>query len=88
MIKKLFIKTEEQTFEVEVAVKNPNITKKKLFEDVKAYEESLGFKVLQIEYQRGHHLCPYCGSIAKGTDKDILCEDCRETFGHYSIEEL
>lgn len=35
-----------------------------------------------------HHVCKYCGSIVKGTDKDILCDGCRETFGHVFYSEL
>jgi hypothetical protein len=33
-------------------------------------------------------LCPYCGEKSNSTDPKILCADCRETFGHYSIDEL
>jgi len=37
---------------------------------------------------RGKHTCPYCGNIAEGTFKDLLCGECRETFGHSLITEL
>jgi len=37
---------------------------------------------------RGKHPCPYCGNIAEGTFKDLLCQECRETFGHSLITEL
>ena len=36
----------------------------------------------------GKHLCKYCGEIANGPDEDILCEDCRYTFGHTFYSEL
>lgn len=36
----------------------------------------------------GHHLCKYCHGIAEGTDEDILCDECRETFGHTFYFEL
>ncbi|MCL2555441.1 MAG: hypothetical protein FWE03_00280 [Firmicutes bacterium] len=37
---------------------------------------------------RGKHSCRYCGSIAEGTYEDLLCEDCRSTFGHSLFSEL
>ena len=37
---------------------------------------------------RGSHLCKYCGEIAEGTYADLLCSDCRETFGHSLYSEL
>ena len=37
---------------------------------------------------RGSHLCKYCGEIAEGTFEDLLCADCRETFGHSLYSEL
>lgn len=37
---------------------------------------------------RGKHSCKYCGQIAEGTHSDLLCEDCRETFGHALFSEL
>ena len=37
---------------------------------------------------RGSHICKYCGDIAEGTYKDLLCSDCRETFGHSLFSEL
>lgn len=36
----------------------------------------------------GKHLCKYCGEIANGPDEDVLCEDCRYTFGHAFYSEL
>lgn len=35
-----------------------------------------------------HHVCKYCGDVVKGTDEDVLCEDCRYTFGHTFYSEL
>ena len=37
---------------------------------------------------KGHHICKYCNSIADGSTKDLLCEDCRKTFGHSFYSEL
>jgi hypothetical protein len=35
-----------------------------------------------------YHACQYCGQITKGFDEDILCEDCREMFGHTLFSQL
>ena len=40
------------------------------------------------EYYMSIHECKYCGSVANGTDTDVLCEDCREIFGHTLYSEL
>ena len=37
---------------------------------------------------KGKHACKYCGSITDGTHDDLLCEVCRETFGHALFSEL
>lgn len=36
----------------------------------------------------GRHECLYCGGLADGEDEDVLCDDCRETFGHTYYHEL
>ena len=36
----------------------------------------------------GKHICGYCGEIADGEDENLLCADCRETFGHAYLDEL
>jgi hypothetical protein len=42
-----------------------------------------------VDYLRPRQmLCPYCGENSNSPDPNVLCADCRETFGHYSIEEL
>ena len=38
------------------------------------------------EIPRGYHLCG-CGNLAKGS-RDELCDECRETYGHYYEHEL
>lgn len=37
---------------------------------------------------RCRHSCKYCGAIADGTFEDLLCGDCRQTFGHSLFSEL
>lgn len=35
-----------------------------------------------------HHICKYCGGIANGKEVDLLCDSCREIFGHAYYSEL
>ena len=34
------------------------------------------------------HKCKYCGARARGSDEDLLCDNCRELFGHTYYSEL
>lgn len=34
------------------------------------------------------HNCKYCGQLVEGSYEDLLCEDCRESFGHSLYSEL
>lgn len=45
-------------------------------------------KILKVYDGNNHHICKYCGSVAKGIDEDILCDDCRDIFGHAFYSEL
>ncbi len=36
----------------------------------------------------GKHLCKYCGEVVDGDYEDLLCADCRMTFGHALYSEL
>ena len=40
------------------------------------------------EHYTALHKCKYCGEYTKGIDEDVLCEDCRMTFGHAFYSEL
>ena len=40
------------------------------------------------EYYTPIHECKYCGAITNGADVNVLCEDCRMTFGHTFYSEL
>lgn len=62
------------------------------------YPEAVWVRICQKQYPdekitavydvKTHHLCKYCGGIAKGIDEDILCAECREDFGHAFFSEL
>lgn len=45
-------------------------------------------KVLDVTDANTHHICKYCGNIAEGTYEEVLCEECRDTFGHAFYYEL
>jgi len=61
------------------------------FETAEAFEEDLkadGYSVQKIVTGKDHHVCKYCIRIADGKDKDLLCDNCRELFGHTFYSEL
>lgn len=57
-------------------------------EDVKRKFRSEGINVVQIIEARGRHICKYCGNVVDGTDKNVLCCECSDEFGHYLYSEL
>jgi len=44
-------------------------------------------RIKGIDVSRGNK-CKYCGSPNGSLDKDVLCKECRETFGHSFYSEL
>ena len=34
------------------------------------------------------HVCKYCYGLAEGTYEELLCQECREMFGHSLYSEL
>ena len=55
---------------------------------IEAIEKSGKYEVIRLEKTTTHHRCPYCGEIAEGTYEQLLCKECRETFGHSTFDEL
>ena len=53
----------------------------------RAFEEE-GIVVTKIVTAKNHHRCRYCMSIADGTNKDLLCEECKQLFNHTYYSEL
>ena len=45
-------------------------------------------EIIKVYDGNTHHICKYCGNIAKGIDPDILCAECRDDFGHAFFSEL
>jgi poly-D-alanine transfer protein DltD len=56
-------------------------------ECVQAFKDE-GIEVIKIATKSNHHRCKYCGSIADGKMSDLLCDNCREVFGHTFYSEL
>lgn len=56
--------------------------------DVRKFLKDKGYTVEKIVSSETHHLCKYCKSIAEGTYDDLLCDECREVFGHSLYSEL
>lgn len=50
--------------------------------------ESEGIIVKRIANKQNYHRCKYCNGIAEGKQSDLLCDKCRETFGHTLFSEL
>lgn len=47
-----------------------------------------GYDTKRIESVDTHHVCKYCHGIAEGKDEELLCQSCRELFGHTFYSEL
>lgn len=56
--------------------------------EAKSRLEEMGYEAQKIVYARDHHICKYCGRITESSYKDLLCTDCRWTFGHSLYSEL
>lgn len=75
--------------DVAKAAMSNNINKQALLNYVNGkYETNFALNDTEIIDLTGKHLCKYCGEIANGPDEDVLCEDCRYTFGHAFYSEL
>lgn len=84
---KLIIVTEEHSCVVNLD-KEFDLTKETYISLAQSSHAFKDTKVLDIADANTHHICKYCGQIANGTDEDVLCDDCRMTFGHTFYSEL
>ncbi|WP_342982144.1 hypothetical protein [Ruminococcus sp. 2227st1_E6_2227SCRN_220401] len=57
-------------------------------ESIRKSLEKDGVKIVKMVPAKGHHRCRYCSSIAEGSDSNLLCDDCRELFGHSFYSDL
>lgn len=61
------------------------------YENMEKFEAELTkekMTAIKIVPAKGNHLCRYCMGIAEGSNKDLLCDDCKELFGHTLFTEL
>ena len=57
-------------------------------EDCKKILKESGYTFTKVVPAKGYHLCKYCYAIADGSYKDLLCNECKRTFGHSLYSEL
>ena len=84
---KLIVVTEEFS-QVVSLTKEWDFTKEKFISLLQLVDAFNGAKILDVADANTHHICKYCGDIAQGIDEDVLCADCRMTFGHAFYSEL
>ena len=84
---KLIVITKDFHFEVPL-IKEWDLSKEEFIALLKKDIQIREMNILDIADANTHHICKYCGEIAKGTDEDVLCQECRMTFGHAFYSEL
>ena len=84
---KLIVVTEEFTCEVPLT-KEWDFPKEKFINLIQQTNDFKNHKVVDVADANAHHICQYCGEVVKGTDEDVLCQECRYTFGHAFYSEL
>ena len=78
---KVYIQTAQNVYEVD----DPRATK---IEDIVIPQEYKDEGLEGVFNAAENHICKYCHSVAPGTYEDLLCDDCREIFGHALYSEL
>ena len=72
----------------DMMLKNPNYVAN-ILEDLNK-QDGTDYIVTETEIINitGKHLCQYCGEIVEGEYEDLLCDECKEIFGHSLYSEL
>lgn len=65
-----------------------SMNNKALLKAFQEHEQFKGIPIVNIANARTNHPCQYCGRITKGNYKDLLCDECKEIFGHSLYSEL
>jgi hypothetical protein len=84
---KLIVVTEEYSCVVSLR-REYNLPKEQIIVLIQQADDFKDTKILDVADANTHHICQYCGEIANGTDEDVLCSECRMTFGHAFYSEL
>lgn len=87
---KLVAFSEKYTMEFSVSgkIKLTPETKEKLLKSINQERDNDCPPYTEIESLENKHICKYCGEITEGTFEDLLCEECRDIFGHSLYSEL
>lgn len=72
----------------DMLLKNPNYAAS-ILEDLNK-QDGTDYVITETEIIdiTGKHICKYCGEIAEGEYEELLCDECREIFGHSLYSEL
>ena len=66
-------------------------TEEQILNACKESEDEWFKSVVSVRFHKhipnGWHLCG-CGNLVKGTNEDLLCDECREIYGHKYASEL
>lgn len=54
----------------------------------KLIEKDGKYQIAKLALKSKIHRCKYCGDIVDGKERDRLCDECREFFGHTYYSEL
>ena len=84
---KLIVITEKHSYVISL-VKVLDFPKEKFIDILQRGAAFTDQKIIDVADANTHHICKYCGEIAQGIDEDVLCQDCRMTFGHAFFSEL
>lgn len=84
---KLIVSTEEFSCVVPLT-REFDVSKEKFIGLIQHTDAFKDQKVVDVADGNTHHICKYCGDIAEGTDENVLCQECREIFGHAFYSEL
>lgn len=81
------VETKEWT-KIEYFKKVIDISKERLIEFLSKQDDYKGTEIIEIYDAKKYHACKYCGQVTKGSDEDILCDDCIMTFRHCRYSDL
>lgn len=78
------------TYEVNYKSVSTKASKEDILKAFYRYRKAAGEEVSDVVIIEStkEHFCQYCGQVAAGKDKDVLCQECRECFGHAFYSEL
>lgn len=73
-------KKDGQEYNIEIKAQNKKVAEYNLNKN--------GYSVVNIKEAKKAHVCLYCGNLVDGTNENLLCDECRELFGHTFFSQL